>query len=123
MTMETSWRGGTRNIADWINLLCAVVLFFSPWLFGFVNDDTAARTAWVSAIVIAALAIAALVQFAEWEEWVEMFLGLWLIVAPWVVGFAGITAAVATFVVLGVIVALASISELWQVYHPTATVR
>ncbi|MBV8474933.1 MAG: SPW repeat protein [Hyphomicrobiales bacterium] len=121
--METSWRRGGRNVQDWISLICAVVLFFSPWLFGFSSDEMASRTAWISAIVIAVITIAAIVQFAEWEERVAMVLGLWLIVAPWIVGFAALTHAAATFVVLGVIVALASVSELWQVYHPTATVR
>ncbi|HEY1943248.1 MAG TPA: SPW repeat protein [Roseiarcus sp.] len=123
MSMQTSWRGGGRNVQDWISLLCAVVLFFSPWLFGFVSDQTASRTAWISAIVIGIISIAAIVQFAEWEEWGAMILGLWLIVAPWIVGFSAVSHAVASFVVLGIIVAVASISELWQVHHPTATVR
>ncbi len=99
------------------------MLFFSPWLFGFASDDVASRTAWISAIVIGVITIAAIVQFAEWEEWVAMVLGLWLIVAPWIVGFSALSHAAATFVVLGVVIAVASISELWQVYHPTATVR
>ena len=123
MSMETSWRGGGRNVQDYISLICAVVLFFSPWLFGFSSDDTASRTAWISAIVIGVITIAAIVQFAEWEEWVAMILGLWLIVAPWICGFSGLSHAVTTFVVLGLIIAVASISELWQVHHPTATVR
>jgi hypothetical protein len=123
MAMETSWRGGGRSVQDWISLVCAAVLFLSPWLFSYSADAVAARTAWISAIVIGILTIAALVQFAEWEEWVTMLLGLWLIVAPWIVGFSMIGHAVASFVILGVIVALASISELWQVHHPTAAAR
>lgn len=123
MAMETSGRGGGRKVQDWIGLACAVVLFVSPWIFGFSAEMMAARTAWISAIVIGVLTIAALVQFAEWEEWVTMILGLWLIVAPWIVGFASVGHALAAFVVLGVIVALASLSELWQVHHPTAMAK
>ncbi len=122
MAMETSWRGG-KAYQNWISLICAVVLFVSPWAFGFAADAMAARTAWISAIVIGVLSIAALVQFAEWEEWVTFVVGLWLIASPWIVGFAAVSHALATFVVLGIIVALASLSELWQVHHPAAMAK
>jgi uncharacterized membrane protein HdeD (DUF308 family) len=117
MTMEASWRGG-KAIQHWINLVCAALLFASPWVFGFAEDLMAARTAWVGGIVIAVMAIAALVQFAEWEEWVSLVAGVLVIVAPWVFGFAAAYYALATCVVLGFIVVLASISEIWTVHHP-----
>jgi uncharacterized membrane protein HdeD (DUF308 family) len=60
-------------------------------------------------------------QFAEWEEWVALIVGALVIVAPWVLGFAAIHAAMWSCVVLGVIVALSSISEIWAVHHPAAT--
>jgi hypothetical protein len=120
--METSWRGG-KAYQGWISLICAILLFVSPWALGYSADEMAARTAWISAIVIGILSIAALVQFAEWEEWVTFVVGLWLIAAPWIVKFAAVSHALATFVVLGIVVALASLSELWQVHHPTAMAK
>ena len=69
------------------------------------------------------MAIAALVQFAEWEEWVALIVGVAVAVAPWVFGFAAMHYALAACVVLGVIVALASISEIWVVHHPAITAR
>lgn len=119
MAMEMSW-SSRKHIQDWVSLVCAALLFVSPWALRFAGDMMAARTAWVSAVVIAVLAIAAIVRFAEWEEWVTLLIGLWLIMAPWVVGFAVLTAAMATFVVLGIVVALSSISELWAIRHPSA---
>ena len=83
----------------------------------------AARTAWVGGIVIAVMAIAALVQFAEWEDWVALIVGVLMVISPWALGFAAMHAAVWAFVVLGLIVALASISEIWIVHHQTATAR
>ena len=62
---------GKKNVQDWINLVCGVLLFISPWALRFSGDPVAARTAWVGGIVIGVMAIAALVQFAEWEEWVD----------------------------------------------------
>ena len=123
MQRPTSWRGGEKNIQDWINLVCGVLLFISPWALGFSGDMVPARTAWVGGIVIFVMAILALVQFAEWEEWIALIAGVAMIVAPWVLGFAALHTAVWAFVVLGVIVALAAISEIWTVHNPTATAR
>ena len=103
---------------DWINLVCAVLLFISPWILAFSGDVTATRAAWISGVVVAIFAVAALVQFAEWEEWVSLLLGVWMIVAPWVLGFSSVGVAVAAFVVLGLVVAIASAAEIWQIRHP-----
>jgi len=103
---------------DWVNLVCAVLLFISPWILAFSGDVTATRAAWITGVVVAIFAVAALVQFAEWEEWISALLGLWMIVAPWVVGFSTVGVAVAAFVVLGLVVACASAAELWQIRHP-----
>ena len=105
---------------DWVNLVCAVLLFISPWILAFSGDATATRAAWITGVVVAIFAVAALVQFAEWEEWISLLLGVWMIVAPWVVGFSTTGVAVAAFVVLGIVVALASAAEIWQVRHPQA---
>lgn len=103
---------------DWVNLVCAVLLFVSPWILAFSGDAAATRAAWITGVVVAVFAVAALMQFAEWEEWISGLLGVWMIVAPWIVGFATVGLAVAAFVVLGIVVALAAASELWQVHHP-----
>jgi hypothetical protein len=103
---------------DWINLVCAVLLCISPWILAFSGDVTATRAAWITGVVVAIFAVAALVQFAEWQEWISGLLGLWMIVAAWVVGFSGVGLAVAAFVVLGVVVLAASASELWRIRHP-----
>ncbi len=120
MAMELSWRPG-KSVQDWVNLVCGVLLFISPWALSFSGDMLAARTAWVGGIVIAVMAVAALVQFAEWEDWVALIAGVLMIIAPWVLGFAAMHYAAGAFVVLGLIVAIASISEIWIVHHPTAT--
>ena len=123
MSGETLVRGGEKNVQDWISLVCGVLLFISPWALGFVGELAAARTAWVGGIVIAAIAIAALVQFAEWEEWVTLVVGLAVAAAPWVFGFAALHHALAVCVVLGLIVALASVTEIWSVHRPAAVAR
>jgi uncharacterized membrane protein HdeD (DUF308 family) len=123
MPSQTSTRGAEKNIQDWISLVCGVLLFISPWVLGFAGDLIAARTAWVGGIVIAVMAIAALVQFAEWEEWVTLVVGLAVAASPWVLGFAALRHALIVCVVLGLIVALASVTEIWTAHHPAAIAR
>jgi hypothetical protein len=104
-------------------LICGVLLFISPWVFRFTGEMNAARTAWVGGVVIAVMGIAALVQFSEWEDWIALIAGILVVISPWVLGFAALTYAMWTCVILGIIVALASISEIWMVHNPAATAR
>ena len=93
---------------DLINLILAVCLFVSPWIVGFAAETTAAYNAWIVGVVLGVLAVATLSVFAEWEEWVNVVLGLWLIVSPWLLGFVANANAMATHVDLGVLVVAAS---------------
>jgi hypothetical protein len=62
--------------------------------------------------VIAGLSIAALAAFAQWEEWLNLLLGLWVLVSPWALGFQGTTAAWVHIVVGILVAALAAIEML-----------
>jgi hypothetical protein len=111
-----------RNEAyiDWINLLLGIALLISPWVMGFATG-TPMINAVVGGLIILAVAIMALVSFAVWEEWINLLLGLWVLISPWVLGFAGTTAAVQTHVVIGIAVAVLAAIELWLVQrHPPA---
>ncbi|MEH2557556.1 hypothetical protein V1286_005085 [Bradyrhizobium algeriense] len=52
------------------------------WVLGFASDHVAAPNAWVSGIVIGAVATAALAKLAEWEVWINLLLGVWFLVSP-----------------------------------------
>src|SRR5262249_46501983 len=60
-------------------------------------------------VIIAILAIAALVSFRKWEEWIEAVLGLWLIISPYVLGFTTQMNATVDQVIVGIIVAALAI--------------
>jgi hypothetical protein len=66
-------------------LILGAFLFLSPWIFGF--GGTAAGNAYIAGTVIAALALAALAALAVWEEWLNLIVGLWTLVSPWLLGF------------------------------------
>jgi hypothetical protein len=104
-----------ERVCDVLNLILGAFLFFSPWIFGFASGAPT-QNAMISGIVIVILSIAALAAFATWEEWLNLIVGLWLIVSPWVLGFAGTTAAQVTIAV-GVLVAVIAAVELWMMYR------
>lgn len=97
---------------DWVSLILGIWLFISPWVLGFTSVANAATNAWILGIAVAVVAIIALSMPQLWEEWVNLILGVWLIIAPWVVGFSNMSTPTWNSVILGIIVALVN---LWGV--------
>ena len=104
-----------EKFCDFANLILGAVLFLSPWIFGFAAGPQS-DNAWVSGIVIAGISIAALAAFAEWEEWLNLVVGLWAVVSPWVLGFQG-TTAMTVHVMIGFIVAVVAAVEIWLLHR------
>src|SRR6516165_11148831 len=77
-----------ETLADVINLVLGAWLFLTPWIFGFAPNIAASWNAWLSGVAIGVVALAALLAFAEWEEWINLLLGVWVAVSAWAVGFA-----------------------------------
>ena len=100
----------TAKVCDVLNLFLGVVLFFSP-LFVFA-PGAQSTDAYVCGIIIFVLSIAALSAYAGWEEWLNLSVGLWLIISPWVLNFAG-TTAMSVVIAIGIIVAVIAAIELW----------
>src|SRR3954454_19604808 len=105
-----SWTNA--KLCDVANLILGAFLFFSPWIFGF-DAGRPSQNAHIAGIVIAILAIAALAAFAVWEEWLNLIVGLWTLIAPWVLGFEGAKTAMTIHVVVGIAVAVLAAIELW----------
>lgn len=74
---------------DWVILVLGAWLFFSPfWMGGYASaGSTAAWNSYIFGVVAIAFAIAALATGQRWEEWVELVLGIWLIISPFVLSF------------------------------------
>ena len=101
---------------DFYTLACGVFLLIAPWLFGFVRPLGRLDAELVGLAVIA-LSIAAIFVFADWEEWVKVLLGLWLIAAPWLLGFAH-TSAMHVSIAMGLAVTFLALLELWVAHDP-----
>ncbi len=101
------------------NAIVGVCLALTPWVFGFTEDRDAAWNAWIVGVAIAIIAVGALVSFSQWEEWLNLALGIWAIVAPWAIDFSAIAAATYAHVIAGIIVAVLAAIELWLVQGRT----
>jgi SPW repeat len=102
-----------RARLDYVVLALALLLFVSPWMLDFSGLAVATATAWISAAVIALLALAAIYRFAVWEEWFIMAMAVWLVVAPWALDFRYLNGAAAAFVGIGCFIFAIAISDIW----------
>lgn len=91
---------------DWVMLAFAAWLFFSPFFLNYTSvSNVAAWNSYVLGAAVAVFSIWALIYPQKWEEWVNIVLALWLIVAPFVLQFYQ-TEAVAAWnqVILGLLI-------------------
>jgi hypothetical protein len=107
------WR--RESALDIYNLVAAAVLFVAPWLFSLTNG-AARLDFWLSAFAIVAMSLAAMWTYANWEEWANVLIGLWLIASPWVLGFAHLR-AMHFSVGIGIVVTFMALLELWLVHE------
>ena len=118
-TQVLKWR--SESVLDIYKLLLALFLFVTPWLFAYANEE-AKIDLWVSSAAIVVLSLAALIAFSYWEEWLNFLIGLWLVVSPWVLGFAH-TRAMHYSIEIGAVVAFLAALEMWLVYDASSERR
>jgi hypothetical protein len=116
MIKGIKWRRETA--LDVYSLALGVILLTAPWLFSFAREPARADD-WVTSLLVIAVAGAAVLAYAEWEEWAGMILGLWVMVSPWLLGFAH-TKAMHVNIILGLAIAFMSALELWLIHYDPA---
>lgn len=75
----------TRRWQDQLMLLIGLWLIISPMVFGYPSDSTPAINAYIAGLVMAALAAFDLVQTHAWAVAVNVVVGVWVAVSPWLV--------------------------------------
>lgn len=103
----------SRPALDVVNVVAGIALALSPWLFGYADDAVAVWHACIAGMVTVLIAAGALVAFHKYEEWANLVAGLWIVAAPWVLGFAGLAAAMWSHVIAGIVVAAFAAASLW----------
>jgi hypothetical protein len=103
---------------EWVSLALAGCLFVSPWALGYAFAPVAAWNAWITGLAIAGITAAAITRFAEWEEWINLALGIWAVSSPWFLGFSELDVTLWAHVPVGLLVGLIAAWELWDVREP-----
>lgn len=115
MAYSIGTREAKETAIDLVNVVLGLCLVFGPWALGFTSEMAATRNAWIVGAAIALIALGALFAFREWEEWVNLALGVWAILAPWLLGFATVAAALYAHVIIGLIVGVLAALDLWMI--------
>lgn len=110
-------RKGDNIAIEMVSVVAGLALFLSPWLFGFSAEVAASWNAWIAGLLIAIVGVWTIANYQNWEEWLNLALGVWTLVSPWLLGFAAIGSAVTMHVVVGLIVAALAIFELWRSHN------
>lgn len=88
---------------DWASFALGAWLVASPWILGFADQEAATANIAIVGLVLMALALAELWLPEMAEEWLNLLAGLWLAVAPLVLGYATQIAPTMNSVVTGVL--------------------
>jgi hypothetical protein len=97
---------------DWANLLVGIWLCASPFVLQ-IEDAPAIRVLLAVGFLVIAAEVLTLSPLRVWEEWINVVLGLWLVVSPWFAGMASSTAA-ANCIVAGVLLIALAVYEIWD---------
>jgi len=95
---------------DWVNLILGVWLFITPFLGLVAVTSLGAWNSYVFGVIIAGFSIWALVQPRAWEEWINLVIGVWLIIAAFLLGFETNGAGMWNHIIVGIIV---GVDALW----------
>jgi hypothetical protein len=105
MATKTRWQ-------DWTSFALGLWLATSPWILGYSHLEAATANA---AFIGLALALGSHfeVSFDELRiEWFNLAAGLWLVLAPFLLGFGGNAGVMANSVAVGALVAALASSAL-----------
>jgi hypothetical protein len=98
---------------DWCDWALGIWLVLSPWTLRFEFEPTATRNAVIVGFLVILIEAVTLSAFQLWEEWINVALGIWLVVSSWVLGIAS-KAAMLNFVIVGALIVALALYEVWE---------
>jgi hypothetical protein len=103
-----------RHWQDWASWALGLWLVLSPWIVMFWTQKVALENAVIVGFLLLLVEVVTLSAFRVWEEWLNVILGAWLVVSPFVLGVAG-ASAIANFVCTGALVVALALNELREI--------
>lgn len=111
-TLKHSWLTEHRNWEDFLSAAAGVVIVVSPALAGNGTDPAIVLSCGLVGVIIAMVAMLELISLQRWEEYLELACGVWVILAPALLGYDGMLRI--WHFVLGALVVALALLELWQ---------
>jgi hypothetical protein len=108
-----------RQWEDWTSWALGLWLLLSPWTLLFDNEPRAMENALVVGALVIIVEIVELSIFRDWEEWINVLLGAWLAISPWVLGIAS-SAARWNFLIVGTLVLALALYEIRELQAAAA---
>jgi len=102
----------TARWQDWASFTLGLWLALSPWIVGDTEHESATGNA---AFLGLALALGCHFEAAfdeEAPEWINLAAGMWLVIAPFVLGFSSVHVATVNSIAVGSLVAVLAASAL-----------
>ncbi len=112
--MRTIDNGIEEVIVAGLSLIVGAGLMLAPWYFGFMGEEKATWSAWISGTSVAVFALLAIMQTLDLEEYIMAVIGVWVVAAPWLLDFKDVTAARWTHVGFGLAIVVLAAIELWR---------
>ena len=109
----------TISTSGWkssIELVVGLWLLFSPLALGFFSSSSASLVTIMVATVVFFVSQLGIANQQPWEEWVNLIAAVILIAAPWVLGYASISAATWNSVVCGGLLVLLTVLQMIEEY-------
>lgn len=107
-------RDGSGPVLHGIAVVIGLLLAAAPWIAGFTAATTALWNAVAAGGVIALIGLAMIIHGGlPHHGYGYLALGLWTLAAPWLLGFAGVTAALWAHVAAGIVAIALGAVALW----------
>jgi len=117
VTPVTTETPGARS-ASIIALLAGIWFFVSPWVYGAAASPNAWNS-WIVGALIVIFAATRLNRPLAGVSWLNVILGIWTFVSPWVYGYTGNTGRFINSLCVGVIVFVAAMISANAMAHGT----
>ena len=101
-----------RGWEDIAAIILGALIVASPFVAGYEGMTTMLATTVIAGALVIIVGGMELVQQRRWEETIALICGLWILVSPFVLGYTGNLRT--WHVVLGLLVAILAMFELWQ---------
>lgn len=103
-------REDVRSLAG-INFLLGIWLIISPWILNYSTTDATWNQVGLGIAVLILSAIRYIFPRAAWASWLNGLIGLWLIIAPFILGYDR-SVAYWNEIILGIIIAILAFSNM-----------